>query len=73
MPFGLCNALVTFQRCMMSMVSDYVEKIIEVFIKDFTMFGDSFYKCLENLLLVLKKCIKTNLILNYKRCYLMVE
>jgi hypothetical protein len=73
MPFGLRNALVTFQRCMMSMVSDYVEKIIEVFIDDFTVFGDSFYKCLENLFLVLKRCIKTNLILNYKRCYLMVE
>jgi hypothetical protein len=73
MSFGLCNALVTFQRCMISMVFDYVKKIIEVFIDDFTVFGDSFDKCLENLFLVLKRCIKTNLILNYKKCCLMVE
>ncbi|CAL8153410.1 unnamed protein product [Prunus armeniaca] len=30
MPFGLCNAPATFQRCMMSIFSDMVEEIIEV-------------------------------------------
>ncbi|XP_052885333.1 uncharacterized protein LOC128293828 [Gossypium arboreum] len=34
MPFGLCNTPATFQRCMMSIVSEYVEKIIEVFMDD---------------------------------------
>jgi hypothetical protein len=29
MPFGLCNAPATFQRCMMSIFSDMVEKILE--------------------------------------------
>ncbi|CAN6697872.1 unnamed protein product [Malus baccata var. baccata] len=41
-PFGLCNAPATFQRCMMSIFSDYVEKIIEVFMDDFSVFG--FYR-----------------------------
>ena len=36
MPFGLCNALGTFQRCMMAIFSDMVEKTIEVFMDDFS-------------------------------------
>ncbi|BBN69508.1 transposable element gene [Prunus dulcis] len=40
MPFGLCNAPATFQRCMMSIFSDMVERFIEVSIgvsfKDFS-------------------------------------
>jgi len=55
MPFGICNVITTFQRCMMSIFSNYVERIIEVFIDDFTLYGDSFDKCLEYLSLVLNK------------------
>jgi hypothetical protein len=69
MHFGLCNAPVTFQRCMMRIFSDFVKRIIEVFMDDFTVYGDSFDKCLENLSLVLKRCIETNLVLNYEKCY----
>ncbi|KAH9716155.1 hypothetical protein KPL71_021360 [Citrus sinensis] len=73
MPFGLCNAPATFQRCMMSIFSDYVENIIEVFMDDFTVYGDSFDKCLDNLILVLKRCIDTNLVLNWEKCHFMVN
>ena len=73
MPFGLCNAPATFQRCMMSIFSDYVENIIEVFIDDFSVYGDSFDACLSNLSLVLKRCMDSNLVLNWEKCYFMVE
>ncbi|XP_068344154.1 uncharacterized protein, partial [Pyrus communis] len=53
MPFGLCNAPATFQRCMVSIFSDFVEKIIEVFMDDFSVFGSSFDNCLDNLTLIL--------------------
>jgi len=53
--------------------SDYVERIIEIFMDDFTVYDDSLDKCLENLSLVLKRCIETNLVLNYEKCYFMIE
>ncbi|XP_050133183.1 uncharacterized protein LOC126609263 [Malus sylvestris] len=73
MPFGLCNAPATFQRCMMSIFSDYVEKIIEVFMDDFSVFGDSFDSCLHNLSVILKRCVQTNLVLNWEKCHFMVK
>ncbi|KAL6337752.1 hypothetical protein AAG906_037346 [Vitis piasezkii] len=39
MPFGLCNAPATFQRCMLSIFSDLVEHIMEVFMDDITIYG----------------------------------
>ncbi|KAM1543674.1 hypothetical protein ACFX1Z_013308 [Malus domestica] len=73
MPFGLCNAPATFQRCMMSIFSYYVEKIIEAFMVDFSVFGDSFDCSLNNLSLILKRCIETNLVLNWEKCHFMVK
>ena len=64
MPFGLFNAPATFQRCMVSIFSDYVENIIEVFMDDFSVYVNSLDECLENLTLVLKRCMETNLVLN---------
>ncbi|XP_070668998.1 uncharacterized protein [Malus domestica] len=73
MPFGLCNAPATFQRCMVSIFSDFIEKIIEVFMDDFSVFGDSFDWCLDNLTLILKRCVETNLVLNWEKCHFMVK
>ncbi|XP_062017928.1 uncharacterized protein LOC133734314 [Rosa rugosa] len=72
LPFGLCNAPGTFQRCMLAIFSDYIEKIIEVFMDDFSVFGMSFDDCLHNLDLILKRCIETNLVLNWEMCHFMV-
>nr|KYP33141.1 Retrovirus-related Pol polyprotein from transposon 17.6 [Cajanus cajan] len=72
MPFGLCNAPATFQRCMLAIFSDLVEKSIEVFMDDFSVFGPSFDECLTNLEVVLRRCLETNLILNWEKCHFMV-
>ena len=50
---------------MMSIFSNMVEKYIEVFMDDFSVFGSSFDNCLANLSLVLQRCVDTNLVLNW--------
>ena len=72
MSFGLFNAPVTFQRCMMSMFSDLEQEVMEIFMDDFTVYGSSFEHCLQNLGTVLHKCQDKNLALNCKKCQFMV-
>nr|GEV70354.1 reverse transcriptase domain-containing protein [Tanacetum cinerariifolium] len=71
MPFGLCNAPGTFQRCMMSIFHDIIKKMMEVFMDDFSVFGDSFSSCLTNLDKMLERCEETNLVLNWEKCHFM--
>ncbi|WJZ84324.1 hypothetical protein VitviT2T_003933 [Vitis vinifera] len=73
MPFGLCNALATFQICMLSIFSDMVERIMEVFMDDITIYGGTFEECLVNLEAVLKRCIEKDLVLNWEKCHFMVH
>ncbi|TKW75897.1 MAG: RNA-directed DNA polymerase, partial [Bradyrhizobium icense] len=42
MPFGLCNALATFQRCMVAIFQDMLETSMEVFMDDFSVYGTTF-------------------------------
>ncbi|GJT77759.1 reverse transcriptase domain-containing protein [Tanacetum coccineum] len=74
MPFGLCNAPGTFQRCMMAIFHDMIEKTMEVFMDDFSVFGDSFDSRLSNLeKKMLKWCEDTNLVLNWEKCHFMCK
>ncbi|GJV36086.1 reverse transcriptase domain-containing protein [Tanacetum coccineum] len=73
MPFGLCNAPGTFQRCMMAIFHDMIEKTMEVFMDDFSVFGDSFSTCLSHLDKMLKRCEDTNLALNWEKSHFMVK
>jgi len=73
MPFGLCNAPATFQRCMLTIFADMVGNRIEVFMGDFSVFTSSFDCCLANLELVLQCCEETNLVLNWEKCHFMVQ
>ncbi|GJX44707.1 reverse transcriptase domain-containing protein [Tanacetum coccineum] len=73
MPFGLCNAPGTFQRCMMAIFHDMIEKTMEVFMDDFLVFGNSFGNCLSHVDKMLKRCEDTNLCLNWEKSHFMVK
>src|ERR1044072_6877324 len=73
MPFGLCNAPATFQRCMYAIFSDLIDTCIEIFIDDFSVFGPDFDACSVNLSLVLKRCEEKHLVLNWEKCHFMVK
>ena len=72
MSFGLCNAPTMFQRCMLAIFSDLMNKCIEVIMDDFSVFGSSFDLCLANLEVLLKRCIEINFILIWEKCHFMV-
>ncbi|GJR56331.1 reverse transcriptase domain-containing protein [Tanacetum coccineum] len=73
MPFGLCNAPGPFQRCMMAIFHDMIEETMEVFMDDFSVYGDSFSSCVSHLDKMLKRCEDTNLVLNWEKCHFMVK
>ncbi|GJT22265.1 reverse transcriptase domain-containing protein [Tanacetum coccineum] len=73
MPFGLCNAPATFQRCMLAIFHDMIEESVEVFMDDFSVFGNSFDKCLNNLDKMLQHCKDAHLVLNWEKCHFMVK
>jgi hypothetical protein len=54
MSFGLCNSPALFQRCMMTIFSDLIEKVMEVFMDDFSIYSKTFEDCLESLEKVLR-------------------
>ncbi|KAJ9542739.1 hypothetical protein OSB04_029245 [Centaurea solstitialis] len=73
MPFGLCNAPTTFQRCMTAIFQDMIEDCMEVFMDDFSVFGNSFDDCLNSLDRVLARCEESHLVLNWEKCHFMVR
>jgi hypothetical protein len=73
MSFGMCNATTSFQRCMMAIFSDQIEKVMEVFMDDFSVYGKTFKDCLANLDKVLKRCQMADFVLNWEKCHFMVR
>nr|GFC17917.1 reverse transcriptase domain-containing protein [Tanacetum cinerariifolium] len=72
-PFGLCNAAGTFQRCMMAIFHDMIERTMKVFMDDFSVFGNSFSTCLTHLENMLKRFEDTKLALNWEKSHFMVK
>jgi hypothetical protein len=73
MPFSLCNAPGSFQRCMMAVFSEFIEEIVEVFMDDFSVYGKTFADCLANLDKVLTRCGEVDLMINWEKCHFMVK
>ncbi|GJT94326.1 reverse transcriptase domain-containing protein [Tanacetum coccineum] len=50
-----------------------LKETMEVFMDDFSVFGDSFSSCLSHLDKMLQRCEDTNLVLNWEKCHFMVK
>jgi len=68
LPFGLCNAPTTFQRAVLSIFTELVHDVVEIYMDDFTCYGYDFQEALSNLGKVLHKCIGMNLCLSPEKC-----
>nr|GEX49990.1 reverse transcriptase domain-containing protein [Tanacetum cinerariifolium] len=60
-------------RCMMAIFYDMIEKTMEVFMDDFSVFGNSFQSCLSHLEKILKRCEDKTLCLNWEKSHFMVK
>ncbi|GJS86714.1 reverse transcriptase domain-containing protein [Tanacetum coccineum] len=61
------------QMCMLVIFHDMIEESVEVFMDDFSVFGNSFDKCLNNLDKMLSHCKDAHLVLNWEKCHFMVK
>ena len=57
----------------MSIFSDMIEQIMEVFMDDFSIYGKTFDHYLENLEKVFQRCQEKDLVLNWEKCHFMVR
>jgi hypothetical protein len=57
----------------MAIFSDLIEKVMEVFMDDFSIYGKTFEDCLTNLDKVLKWCQMADHVLNWDNCQFMVR
>nr|GEV78180.1 reverse transcriptase domain-containing protein [Tanacetum cinerariifolium] len=58
---------------MMAIFHGMIEKTMEVFMDDFSVFENSFQSCLSHLERMLKRCEDTNLCLNWEKSHFMVK
>ena len=72
MPFGLMCAPTTFQRGMMKIFVDYLDKFMKVFLDDFTVYGTK-EDDIEHLEKCLIRCRENGVSLNPEKCYFCVN
>ncbi|GKB34999.1 reverse transcriptase domain-containing protein [Tanacetum coccineum] len=54
-------------ECMLAIFHDMIKESVEVFMDDFSIFGNSFDNCLNNLDKMLQRCKDENLVLNWEK------
>ena len=72
LPFGLCNVPATFRREILGIFSDLLNDCLEIFMDEFTPYGDAFETTLVNLEKVLECCEQTNVALSTEKCHMMM-
>ena len=70
--FGLCNAPATFQRAVLGIFSDLIHDCVEVYMDDFTTYGNTFQEYLDNLGKFLIQCQEENLDLSHEKCKMLL-
>ncbi|GJV38454.1 reverse transcriptase domain-containing protein [Tanacetum coccineum] len=58
---------------MLAIFHDMIKESVEVFMDDFSLFGNSFDKCLNNLDKMLQRCKNAHLVLNWEKSHFMVK
>ena len=71
-PFGLCNVLTTFQREILGFFSNLLKDSLEIFMDDFTSYGDAFETTLVNMEKVFEWCVQNNVALSIEKCHMMM-
>ncbi len=71
MPFGLCNALATFERLMELVLSGLNWKIFLIYLDDVIVYGGNFHDSLDRLKIVWQRIREANLKLKPSKCCLM--
>jgi hypothetical protein len=72
LPFGLCNSSTTFQGDFLAIFSYLTHDYVEVYMDEFTVYGDDFQQALGNLDKVLIRFRETNLSLGHKKSIIML-
>nr|GEY70651.1 reverse transcriptase domain-containing protein [Tanacetum cinerariifolium] len=58
---------------MLAIFHGMIEVSVKVFIDDFSVFGNSFDRCLNNLDKMIQHCKVAHLVLNWEKCHFMVK
>jgi hypothetical protein len=67
LPFELCNATATFQRAVLGIFSDLIHDCVEVYMDNFTVYGNTYQETLDKLEKVLIIYQEMNLSLSHEK------